>query len=913
MWTPSPEEWNRLEPLVDELLELAPDARQALIERSFSTTPELRDWVERLVAGASDASWLRQVSPSLVSGAFDDDAAGTGAPIIGPGALVGPFRLVRELGRGGMGQVFLAEREGATFAQRVALKVVAGARVSEGMRRRFVAEQRALARLEHPNVARLVDGGIRDDGLPWLAMEYVEGERIDHWCDERRLPVRARLRLVLQVCRAVEAAHQRLVIHRDLKPSNILATPDGSIRLLDFGVAKLLASDDEADATRGDALPFTPEYAAPEQWRHEPATTATDCYALGVILYQLLTARRPVDFHGAPRYLWGRLVHDTVPRPPSAVVDEAAARTRDTSLPALRRALRGDLDAITCKALEVDAARRYPTVRDLADDLQRHLGALPVSAREPGTWYRTTRFVRRHRASVIAASAVTLALAAGVVATGWQARRARQAANEALAVSRFLRGLFVEASPLQARGDAVTAAEMLQRATAGIDSQFAGQPDMRVQMLLTVGEIERDLGAYARADSAVRRAAAIADSAGRRDLTWVAATSMRGELARVRGDFDAADSLFRDALAVAATIGAPDTTRAQMIAAHGHVLYRQGRFDDAIRAHREAAALGLALGPLFRANALGSLALALDGADRNAEAGPAYAQALAIFRAAGLDGHPDQLQTLGNRASLFAEQWELDSARALQSALLQALRRIDPNGHDRVVIALNNLAFTYLRLGEPARAESGFAEAHAMAARLHGPAHPLAVIPLNNVGRARVLAGRAAAAESVLRRSQQLIRQGPGPDSPTATTAWSWLGRALAVQGRVREALAMHDSAAATARRRAPQAPPPTDVSVARAEALLLAGQAAAAEQEVRPALQRQRETLSPRDPAVADAAVLLMRAMLAQAADRSPVAEPRRQEITRLADEALTRYRALPARARQVAEVEQLRLHALR
>jgi len=908
MWTPSPEDWSRLEPLVDELLDLEPGARQALIERSFSSTPELREWAQRLVAGASDESWLRQVPPSLVSGAFADDAMEAGAPSIGPGTRVGPFRIVRELGRGGMGVVFLAERDATSFTQRVALKVVPGARVSASMRRRFESEQRALARLEHPNVARLVDGGIRDDGLPWFAMEYVEGERIDSWCDRRHLPVRARLRLMLEVCRAVEAAHQRLVIHRDLKPSNILATADGAIRLLDFGVARLLATDDEGDTTRGDALPFTPEYAAPEQWRGEPATTATDCYSLGVLLYQLLTACLPVEFHGHPRHLWGRVVHDASFRPPSRAANDESARRCGTTLAALRRTLRGDLDAIMRKALEVDATRRYPTVRDLADDLARYLGAMPVSARDPGGWYRTTRFVRRHRAGVSAATIVVLTLAGGVVATSWQARRARQAASEAMAVSRFLRSIFEEASPLQARGDSVTAAEMLQRATAGIDSQFAGQPDMRVQMLLTVGEIQRDLGSYARADSAVQRAAAIADSMGRRDLTRVAATAMRAELARVRGDFPRADSLFGAAIALARAIGAPDTTRARIMAAHGHVLYRQGRFDEAVRTHQEAGVLGEELGALFRANAVGNVALALDGADRNDEAAKSYAHALATFRDAGLDGHPDQLQTLGNRASLFAERWELDSARALQSALLLALQRVDPTGHDRVVIALNNLAFTHLRLGDAVRAESGFAQAHAMAARLHGPAHPLAVIPLNNVGRARLLAGRPAAAESVLRESQQLIRQGPGPTSASATTAWTWLGRSLAAQGRVREALVTHDSATASARARAPEAPLPADVRVARAEALLLAGRAAEAEAEVRPALERLRTTLSARDPAVADAAVLLMRAMLAGTPVTAALAANRRTEVVQLAEEALARYRTLPGRGRQAAEVVRLR-----
>jgi serine/threonine-protein kinase len=908
VWSPSPNEWKRVEPLIDQLIDAEPEARQQLIEQSLSTSsPDLKAWVERLIRGADDERWLTSVSPALVSEAFALPSAddGTASPAK-PGARFGPFRIVREIGQGGMGQVLLAERDDGAFAQRVALKVIASGIATESMRRRFVAEQRALARLDHPNVARIVDGGIRDDGLPWFAMEYVDGVRIDEWCDARRLGVRARLGLLVSVCRAVQAAHQRLVIHRDLKPSNILVTAGGDVRLLDFGVAKLLEDDDVElrETTRADERLFTPEYAAPEQWKHEPTTTATDCYALGVILYQLLAGARPHDFSGHPRHEWLKLI-EHAPRAPSAVVSDEAAAARSTTREQLRKALRGDLDAITLTALHADPARRYDSVGQLADDIQRYLDAMPVSAR-PDTWgYRASRFVRRNRLAVGSAAVLVVALAGGAIATTWQARRATRAAAEATAINSFLRGLFVEASPLNARGDSLTAGDMLQRAAGGIDSMFPHQPETRLQLLLTLVEINRELASFPRADSLARRALAVADSFAPNTLSNVLARAMLGDVTRARGQLPLADSLFAKAITQARALDAPDTTLARLRGAHANVFYRLAKFTDAEQANREAIAKGSALGPLFMANVTGMLALALDEQERDDAADSAYARAIEIFRAAGLSTHPDYLQTIANRAATLGERWELDSAQVLKAELLPLLRRINPEGHDRVIIAINNLAFGHFQLGNAAAAESGFADAHAMALRLHGPTHPLAVTPLNNIGRARVLAGRPVQAESTFRASLKAIRAGLGPTSNPATVAWLWLGRSLGLQGRHAEALAALDSAAAIVAARTPASARSAEIGVARAEVLFAASRFAEAEAAIRPALESHRERLAPRDPAVADAAVLLARVLIAQSA--AALDSARSAEVATLCEEALARYRLLPSRSRERADVEAL------
>lgn len=901
MWSPSPDEWNRIEPLVDQLLELDRSERRAFIDRSFSASPEIKAWVERLLDGADDEEFLAAVNPSIVSGALGArDDAPTAA-----GATFGPFRIVRELGRGGMGQVFLAERAHGTFAQRVALKVVSGAIVSESMRRRFLAEQQALARLEHPNVARLVDGGIRADGLPWFAMEYVDGKRIDEWCDARKLDVPARLRLFLAVCEAVQAAHQRLVIHRDLKPSNILVTDEGAVRLLDFGVAKLLESapDELAEVTRADERMFTPEYAAPEQWRHEPTTTATDCYALGVILYQLVAGARPHDLHARPRVEWQRIVDEERPRAPSAVITEEAALARGTTRERLVRALQGDLDAITLTALRNDPARRYPTARQLADDVHRHLDGRPVTAREDRWTYRASRFIRRNRLKVTASSIVLVALGVGAIGITWQARRADRAAAEANAVATFLSGMFQEASPLQARGDSVTAGEMLQRATAGIDSMFPQQPDLRIRLLLLIAEINRELGSIERADTAVQRAVAVADSFSSNTLSAVGARAMLGEVARIRGDLGRADTLMRESIALAQRLDAPDTSMARLSAALGHILYRMGKYGAADSAYRFALANGQALGPLFTGTTLGNIGVALDAAGRDVEADSFFIRAFTYYRGANLTTHPDYLQAVGNRAALLEERWELDSSRVLKEELLPLLQRIHPDGHDRVIIATNNLANSWLLLNQFAKAESGFASALALGRRLHGPAHSLSIVPLNNVARSRLLDGRAAAAESTYREALAHTRSGLGPRHQTASQSWLGIGRALGAQGRHVEALAAFDSSLAIATEVLPPTHPRvSDIALARGEVLIAAGRPAEAERVLRPALSWRREHASALDPIVGESAWLVARAVVARAGDGITAAE--RAEVESLGAEAERRYGAIPSRAAKRDEV---------
>ena len=890
-WAPSAEEWAVLEPLVDAVLDLPLAERAQFADRHFGATPELRTWIDRLLAGADDDALLARLDPSLLESDAPDEGAGPRASAMAHDDRFGPYRAIRELGHGGMGIVYLGARRDGQFEQRVAIKVVGRGLDSDEARQRFLTERRILATLEHPNVARLVDGGIRDDGLPWFAMEFVEGERIDQWCNARRLDVTARLRLFLAVCDAVQAAHQRLVVHRDLKPSNILVTGDGSVRLLDFGIATLLDAPQPGEATRRGHLVFTPEYAAPEQWTGAPATTATDCYALGALLYELLAGVTPHALHERSEGEWRDVVLHVRPAPPSTRITAAAARARGTTPERLQRRLQGDLDTITLMALRPEPTRRYATVQQLADDLRRHLEGHPVSARADTWRYRTSRFVRRNVIGVSAAAAVVLAIVGGGAAALWQARRAEQAAAEATAVSDFLAGIFLQASPLQARGDSLTALELLDRSAATLDSALADRPRLHLRLLLTVTQIYRDLGAVARADTLARRAVALADStlgAGSGPGVW--ALGLLADVTRARGEYARADSLMTSAIDRARRYNLPDSLLARLLDGRGSIRYRLQRFAPAESAHREAVARGRALGPAFLGPALNNLALVLDDAGRDAEADSVYAASMRVLRGARLTDHPDYLLALGNRATLLDERWELDSARVLKEEVLARMRRIYPNGHDRVVIALNNLAYGLLLAGAWEPALRGFAEAAAMTERLHGTDYPFALVIRNNMGRALLLGGHAVQAESTFRAVRAAVRERLGADHPYVGMASLALGRALAAQGRAVEALATLDGTLDQALRLFPATHPrATDVRALQGEVLFSLDRLAEADSVLRLALAWRRHHLAPRDPDVAATALLLGR-VVARRAEAS--GDPALQgEATTLLREAAERY----------------------
>ena len=425
------ERWRQIDQIFQTVLDSAPEDRDSVIDSASGGNPELRREVESLLAAYQRAQFT-------VNSAFNDgikvleQEAGKEQE----GRRVGPYRVLREIGRGGMGSVYLAARADDAYQKFVAIKLIRRGLDTEDIVRRFRSERQILATLDHSNIARLLDAGSTDDGLPYFVMEYIEGAPIDQFCNAHRLNVTERLNLFQGVCAAVRYAHQNLVIHRDIKPGNVLVTKEGVPRLLDFGIAKLLAPGNTPDASVTNLRPLTPEYASPEQVRLEPVTTASDVYSLGILLYFLLTGHRP--YHGptsSPQQLERTICEEEPEKPSAAVIREEKADSsvdpasissvRGLTPEKLRRRLEGDLDNILLMALRKKPARRYASVEQFSEDIDRHLTNLPVLARADNKGYRAAKFVIRHRAGVSAAVLVFLALLAGVIGTSWQARVAR--------------------------------------------------------------------------------------------------------------------------------------------------------------------------------------------------------------------------------------------------------------------------------------------------------------------------------------------------------------------------------------------------------------------------------------------------------------------------------------------------------
>ncbi|HEX8148054.1 MAG TPA: protein kinase [Pyrinomonadaceae bacterium] len=440
--------WERVEEVFLAALRQEPDARGAHLDAACGGDEPLRAEVESLLASHERAAEFIEAPAAAFAPELPAAPPRGGASTTLAGRHVGPYRIERALGRGGMGAVFLARRADDEYEKQVAVKLIHGGLGDRLVTQRFLGERQILADLDHPNIARLVDGGATEDGTPYLVLDYIEGLPLDVFCDSRGLSTEARLRLFCEVCGAVQHAHRNLVVHRDIKPSNILVTPDGTPKLLDFGIAKLLDPVGAHTRTATAARALTPQYASPEQVRGESITTASDIYSLGVLLYELLTGRHPYSFKTLLPTEVERVICETAPEKPSAVVTrpaerhgeggaagkltpESVGRARGERPEELRRRLKGDLDAIVLMAVRKEPQRRYASVAQLADDIRRHLEGRPVLAHADTISYRAAKFVRRHKAGAAAAAVVLLTLVSGVVATAWQAKRATEQRDRA--------------------------------------------------------------------------------------------------------------------------------------------------------------------------------------------------------------------------------------------------------------------------------------------------------------------------------------------------------------------------------------------------------------------------------------------------------------------------------------------------
>lgn len=771
--------WARIEALFHDALERPEGERAAFVAHAAADDVDLRDEVLAMLAAHDSRSGMRIESTLL--------APEAGAPAGADpreGTRVGAWRLGARLGGGGMGDVWLAARADGAYEKQAAVKLVRFGLRRDELRARFERERQVLARLVHPNIATLLDGGVTESGEPYLVMEYVEGTPITEWCDARGLDPRARLALFERVCEAVQFAHANLVVHRDLKPANILVTADGRPVLLDFGIAKLLDPlEQQSPATRADDRVLTPEYAAPEQLRGEPVTVATDVWGLGVLLYELLTGERPFRAEGASWTEIAKRVQEREATPPSerfrtlagAADAEALARRHGGTPVLIARALRGDLDAIVAHALRKEPARRYATAAAFADDVRRHLAGLPVRARPDSAAYRLASFARRHRAGVAAGAVLALALLAFGIVSTWQAgriarERDRARAEEARAnrVLGVLVDLFAVSNPeVHPGGDTLRVADLLRLAEARIDS-IDDQPLVQARLWETVASIHAQRSEYPEQKRALDRGLAAARAAKAPDV----AIRLRHDRALLTMQLEGPQAGLPALRASVAEIEARYPGNDERVASALDDLASALTFGpESPKLHLRALAMRRALYPQGSAELAASL---VDVADETSQAGhvePALAmfdEALAMMQRFRPADHPDMLRVRLNRARCLSLAGRFAAADS-EFRRVQAMQR-KLMGPRTMTVAGATFAVgqNLLSMGALSAAADTLAAAHDILASIMGADHHATLGAERHLAYALLRAGRAAEGRRHLAHVLAADARNPGPPSQEA-------------------------------------------------------------------------------------------------------------------------------------------------
>ena len=854
----SPERWQQIDDLFLQVLDRPPDERTAYLRHVCGDDPVLYHEVVALLDHAEAAeqtfgeSVTQYAAPLLAD--LEADLRANPAEQFADNGHIGPYRLVREVGRGGMGAVYLAERADGAFEQTVALKLVKRGMDTDEILRRFRHERQILASLQHPNIAQLHDGGVAPDGRPYLVMEYVEGTPIHRFCDAHTLPVDQRLRLFEAVCEAVQYAHQNLVVHRDLKPSNILVTEEGQVKLLDFGIAKLL-SDDEVGLTRTGARLLTPQYASPEQMTGDAVTTATDVYALGVILYELLTGHRPFESRQAntsapavtePERPSTAILHPTERQrqdgTTETITPEAASAARATNPPGLQRRLRGDLDTIILKALRPEPQRRYVSADAFLDDIKRHLAGLPVAARPATLRYRASKFMQRHRVGVAMAGVMVVLLVGFViiytVRITQERNVARQERDKAEEVASFLEALFDASNPLAPnRLDTLQVRDFLHQGAEQARQDLDDQPLLQAQMFTVIGRVYGrmslnaeavpfleealatrqnllkpghpdvaetqaelggvlyDMGEYAKAESLFHESLRIRRAAyGAHEAVAEALTNHAMAL-QAMGDLDEAERLYRESLAMKRDLlGEQDPEIATTLSTLAWVLSEKGAFEEAERLYRESLAMRQAVYAKDHpriAIGLNNLAILLRDQKRYDEAEPLIREALDINRAALGPTHDHVVDNLNVLASILRGQGEYDTAESVFEEVV-ALRRetLGPN-HPGLSITLDSYAALMKDKGDFDRAEALQREAIAIARTVYGEVHYAIALTTGKLASIMRAGGKAQQALPLYRESVAVYEQVLPADHPYVAVARANLGDCLAELARYQQAEAL--------------------------------------------------------------------------------------------------------------------------
>jgi eukaryotic-like serine/threonine-protein kinase len=795
-------QWQAISPYLEQAMDLTGDERRAWLERLRETNPGLADEVQALL----------DEHAALDSEGFLDTALPSHSrPASLAGQTVGAYTIESAIGQGGMGSVWLARRSDGRFEGYAAIKFLNAALVGRGGEERFRREGSILARLTHPHIARLTDAGVSTMGQPYLVLEYLEGTRIDQYCDQQNLSVEARLRLFLDVLDAVAHAHANLIVHRDIKPPNVLVTKRGDVKLLDFGIAKLIEEGAEAGAatmlTREAGWAMTPEYAAPEQVRGEPVTTATDVFSLGVLLYVVLTGQHPAaDAVRSPADLIKAIVDTEPPRLSGTVstrteradAPDVIAARRGTTPDKLRRSLKGDLETIVAKALKKSPQERYASVSAFADDLRRYLDRQPIRARPDTFAYRAAKFAGRHRRS-LAVAAILVLVVAGLIAfytvrLADERDRARLEAEKAAKISELLTGLLTGSDPYGDRGAAEpTVRAILDAGAERVGKELAGQPELQAEMLTVIGRVYQRLELHDKAEPLLRRAHELGRTAFTGDHPRLAQTlNDLGVLLREKGDAAAAEPLLADSLAMRRRLFGNDhkdvaVTLVELGRAHvdrGNSALAEPLYQESLAIRRKV------LGEEHRETAvsLSELGLLLWRAGNGAGAEPLFRSSLEISLKTLGPEHSNVSVAMNNLALVLSGKGDYAGAEALYRDALAMRRRIMGEKHPNLAITLNNFAGPLREQGKYGEAAAALEEALAISRPSLGDDHPQMAMFRVNLARVHLARKDAAAAEPLLQDALRIRRRAYAAGDWRIAAVESLLGQTKTMQGRYGEA-----------------------------------------------------------------------------------------------------------------------------
>jgi len=724
-----PERWNEVGQLFEAASEMPLADRTPFLEAECRGDAEMKSEVESLLTSSEKAgSFLEQPAEAIRQS------------WAGSRLRVGAYELAEEIGHGGMGIVYRAVRRDQGFERLVAVKLVKRGMDTDFILRRFESERRILAGLDHANIARVLDGGSTEDGVPYFVMELIEGRNILEDCDGKKLGVSERLVLFRQVCSAVQYAHQRLVIHRDIKPSNILVTAEGVPKLLDFGLAKVLVGEEggTVDRTETGLRALTPEYASPEQIRGEEVTTSSDVYSLGVVLYELLTGRRPFTLKTrSPEELRDAILH------------------REPERPSTKIRLHRDLEAITLKTLRKEPERRYASVEQLSEDIRRYLEGLPVRARPDSFGYRAGKFIKRHRVGAAASVLIAASLVGGLGLALWQMRVARSERDHARLetaraqqVSAFLRSLFKSSTPRQARGQKLTAQDLVDAGAARVDRELAQQPDLQASMLALLGSVYLELGLPEKAEPLLSRSLAMREKLPGSEHAEVADSLywLAGLKARL-GDYRGSEALAKRAVRIREQSPGRDSALAEALSQLGGILRNLGRLEEARDLSQRAVAIE----------------------EKN--------------------GGANLYKWLTNLAAVEVDLDNFDSARKLAERALEIGIRSEGKVDVQVDVTMLNLASMATAQEDYPRALSLFKQALAIDERAFGKESAGHVYTLGEMGELYLAMGDYPRAREALDRAIEVGKRSLPPDHLAFAAPLTYLGRLLLAEGKPREAL----------------------------------------------------------------------------------------------------------------------------